>query len=227
MKKIVPFKKDLNFKTNLSEITSISLEHSLKLSNNNLVTGNFIITGDYKMTDNSTNTESFSFELPFDINIDEKYDTKNLNIDIDDFYYEIIDNKILSVNIDVLLDKLEEVPLIVNNETTVERCYDEEEFPFKEIENVVPTELTNETEEDTKRNNIEKDENVKSIFSNFDDSTDTFSTYRVYIFRETDTIEGIMKKYSISNENLSLYNNLSDIKIGDKIIIPSFKNEKV
>lgn len=227
MKKIVPFKKDLNFKTNLSEITSISLENSLKLSNNNLVTGNFIITGDYKMTDNSTNTESFSFELPFDINIDEKYDTKNLNIDIDDFYYEIIDNKILSVNIDVLLDKLEEVPLIVNNETTVERCYDEEEFPFKEIENVVPTELTKETEEDTKRNNIEKDENVKSIFNNFDDSTDTFSTYRVYIFRETDTIEGIMKKYSISNENLSLYNNLSDIKIGDKIIIPSFKNEKV
>ena len=39
--------------------------------------------------------------------------------------------------------------------------------------------------------------------------------------REEDTIEKIMLKYNVSKEVLDEYNNLSNIKIGDKIIIPS------
>ena len=84
---------------NVHEITSISLEHDLKEKENNLVSGNFYISGEYKVSDTSTNTETFNFTLPCDINLDNKYILKNLKIDIDDFYYEVINSNILKVNI--------------------------------------------------------------------------------------------------------------------------------
>ena len=223
MKKIVTFKKDLIFKTNLSEITSISLEHNLQLKTQNLINGNFIINGEYKIADSSTNTELFSFELPFDINIDDKYITKDIVVDIDDFYYEIVDNRILNVNIDVLIDKLEEKPLIIQEE---ERCV-EDEFPFEGIEEIVPMALPKEEIITKKEEKIEVKESVQSLFNNLNDSVDTYSTYKVYIFRENDTIDTILQKYNMSKENLSLYNNLNEIKLGDKIIIPNNINEKI
>lgn len=238
MKKVVPFKKDLIFKTNLSEITSISLEHDLHLQTENLISGNFIIKGEYKMADSSTDTEVFSFDLPFEINIDDKYITKNIVLDIDDFYYEIVDNKILNVNIDVLIDKLEEKPLIINNDVEMEQRCVEDEFPFKEIDEIIPINLDNnqnekvvvKVEESTKKEeNIKKEEkNIsQSLFNNLNDSIDTYSTYKVYIFRENDTIETILQKYNISKDILELYNNVNEIKLGDKIIIPNITNEKI
>lgn len=92
MKKIIPFKKEIIFKTNLSEITSISLEHTLQVDKNNRVTGEFIVSGEYKMVDTSVNVESFSFNIPFEVNIDEKYIIDNVIVDIYDFCYEIITN---------------------------------------------------------------------------------------------------------------------------------------
>lgn len=238
MKKIVPFKKDLPFKTNLSEITSISLEHSLHLSENNTINGLFYLNGEYKVTDSSTSCEKFSFEMPFDINIDDKYLTEKAIVDIDDFYYEIIDNKVLSVNIDVLIDNLEEKPLFVKVEPEKEitlddlmseeeeeeqRCYDEEEFPFKEID--TPIVATMKKEGNDKMDNEKTD--MKSLFDNIDDKNETYSTYKVCVLRENETVEGIMQKYSVTKDILELYNNLSELKIGDKIIIPSLTNEKI
>ena len=80
MKKIIPFKKDIIFKTNISEITSISLENTLSKENDNGITGEFIVSGEYKMSDESIHTENFSYELPFDIHMDEKY---NLGLQFD------------------------------------------------------------------------------------------------------------------------------------------------
>ena len=209
MKKIVPFKKDLPFKTNLSEITSISLEHSLHLSENNNITGSFYLNGEYKIADSSTSCEKFSFEMPFDINIE------------------------------VLIDNLEEKPLFVKVEPEKEvtlddllkeedeekRCYDEEtEFPFKEIETPVVDVFK---EEENKKMDTVKNEDIKSLFDNIDDTNETYSTYKVCILRENETVEMIMQKYSVTKDILELYNNLSELKIGDKIIIPSLTNEKI
>lgn len=247
MKKIVPFKKDLPFKTNLSEITSISLEHSLHLSENNTITGSFDLNGEYKVADSSTSCEKFSFEMPFDINIDDKYLVDKVTVDIDDFYYEIIDNKVLSINIEVLIDGLEEKPLFVKVEPEKEvtlddllreeeeekeeeekRCYDEEDaFPFKEIETpIVDVSVQEEKKKMDKVDNV-KTEDIKSLFDNIDDASETYATYKVCILRENETVEGIMQKYSVSKDILELYNNLNELKIGDKIIIPSLTNEKI
>lgn len=235
VKKTVPFKKDIIFKTNLSEIVSISLEHSLHLEKNSLITGEFIISGEYKMADTSIDTENFSFNLPFDINIDERYVLDNITVDIDDFYYEVINNNVLSVNIEVLIDKLEEKIIIEEPEVVIENNVEEvieetritESEVVNEMENVrnISNEVVEEIKSDVKENKeIINNETIKTIFDNLDEDTETYTTYQVYIVRENDSLETILQKYSTSKDELEQYNELNELKIGDKLIIPQTAN---
>ena len=120
MRQIIPFKKDLLFKTKVSEITSISLEHSIAIKNSEKISGEFHITGDYKMTEASINRENFNFKIPFDIELDSKYIPSTLSIDIDNFYYEVVNNESLQVNIDLYIEgekeKEEEIVLPLKEE---------------------------------------------------------------------------------------------------------------
>ena len=118
MKQIVPFKKDLLFKTKVSEITSISLEREIDTSEEGVITGVFHITGDYKMNEGSINRDDFSFDLPFDISLDPRYDMSSVKADIEDFYYDIINNDTLKVNIDLFIEAeyLEEEPVMEEQE---------------------------------------------------------------------------------------------------------------
>jgi len=226
MKKSVPFKKELMFNTNIAEVTSIGIDHDLKLENYN-VKGNLIISGSYKMNDTSVNVEEFRFEIPVDIEMHDRYILDNLNITIDDFYYEVIDNNNLTVNVEIGLDNLEEREIEENQD--LEKREVEEEAELEEVKH----EIHNIDEED--RENKEEIEeididftprDVKTLFDSFDESNETYSTYRVCIIRENDTIEGIMIKFGITRDVLELYNDLSDVKIGDKIIIPAIVSEK-
>lgn len=69
-------------------------------------------------------------------------------------------------------------------------------------------------------------ENVGSLFSSFKDSSETFKTYYVYIVKEEDTLDSILSKYKMDKDSLLEYNDLSDIKAGSKIIIPSIKYDQ-
>ena len=60
-----------------------------------------------------------------------------------------------------------------------------------------------------------------SIFDKIDATNETYQSYRVYIVRDGDSVQTIMDKYSIAKEELEKYNDLSEIKINDKIIIPT------
>jgi len=243
MKKLVPFKKEIIFKSNLEEITSISLEHSLNIEDEHLISGEFVISGDYRMNDSSINTESFSFNIPFDIHMDDKYILDKAIIDINDFYYEIINSKVLEVNIEVSIDKLEEKlieeeielidePIIEHylgeniEEIKEERCIDEFQ---KETITEGETEMENKKEEIKepliKEERCIEDENitVKSLFDNVTGEED-YATYRVCIVREGDSLESIMMSYNVGKEQLEQYNDLNEIKIGDKLIIPSVKS---
>ena len=238
MKKIIPFKKEMLFNNNVHEITSISLEHDLKEKENNLVSGNFYISGEYKVSDTSTNTETFNFTLPCDINLDNKYILKNLKIDIDDFYYEVINSNILKVNIDVLLDNLEEKEeikeeIVEENRVEEENVEEIEEIqikstPVQELKNDLERESDDKMEIEEKERCIEDEDisSVNSIFGNFSEQKESYKTYKVYIVREGDSIDTILQKYSVSREILEKYNNLNEINLGDKIIIPSTINEK-
>ena len=202
MKKTVPLKKELNFKNNIAEIVSIALDHELNLQDR-VIKGNLVISGSYKINDTSVNTEEFKFNLPVNIEMSDRYNLENMTIDIDDFYYEIINNNILSVNIEIGLDKIEELLP-----------------PFKYEKEKVEAVVKN---EDIKEENMSRidTEDVKNLFDSFDENNETYSTYHVCIVKESDTVESILLKYNITREVLEQYNDINDIKIGDKLIIPS------
>ena len=66
----------------------------------------------------------------------------------------------------------------------------------------------------------EEKKSINSLFMNLTDEDETFSTYLVYIMRKNDSIEKVLDKYGITREELSNYNDLANISIGDKLIIP-------
>lgn len=197
MEKIVPFKKNIEFEDSIYEISSISLEHTLSVKEKNLISGSFIISGSYLKSEKSINPEDFKYNIPFEIKVDNKYDTSSVTADINNFYYEVLDNKMLSVNIDVILDNIEKREEIDTREEIVE----------KPKENKEERDLIDIDEED-------------SPFKILDDK-ENYVTYKVHMVTENDTTQSILEKYEVSLTDLEKYNDLSDLKIGDKIIVPS------
>ena len=231
MKNIIPFKKDVIFKTNISEVTSISLENTLSIKDD-IIKGDFLVSGEYKVSDKSTSVDPFSLNLPFEIVIDERYNTEKATADIDDFYYEIVNDNVLRIAIDVLIDNLEERPLInafdLLDETPkrevleVEEVIEEEKEEVREavVEEIIKEEakeercIESENEEDMQ-------EKINSLFSNFSKDSEVYVTYNVYIVRDGDTLESILDKYNVELDELKKYNDLSELKLGDKLIIPN------
>lgn len=213
MEKIVPFKRDISFETKIAEIRSISLEHTYEIQNN-LISGTFIISGNYKLTDTSTNVDPFKFEVPFDISIDSRYELNKATVDINDFFYELINNEVLSVSITLIIDNLEE-----KEEREMEEIQEEKQ----EVEEIKPVSYE-EAEKDDETEEVKpvsaSPETVKSIFDNMDEN-EGYVVYKVHIVTENDTIESIMEKYDVTKEALEAYNDLNDLKIGDKLIVPA------
>ena len=240
MKIIIPFKKEVVFKDNISEITSISLEHELNISDY-LVKGNFLITGEYKVSDASSTVLPFNLDLPIALYIEDRYDTDKAVCDIDDFYYEIINDRKLSISIDISVDKLSEkdiaetdkvIEVLEDNEGSDNRCMDMEDDTISDnISETLETkrEVKEEISEvkDSNREGIDKkidkaeevNKKIKTLF-NTNSDTEEYITYQIYIIREGDTVDSIIAKYDIDVESLKEYNDISDLKIGDKVIIP-------
>jgi len=222
MKQTIPFVKDLIFKTNIAEITSISLEKNINIEDDDMLSGDFTITGKYKMTDASQNEEIFNFNIPFDIALDYRYDKDHSSIEVTDFEYEIINDDVLRVKIAVTVSGLEmreEIKEEIEEDVRNEEC--PPAMPLNEFnDETVP--VSNEIKDEEKINTTEK---IRSLFDSIDDTDETHSTYKVYIVREDDNLESIILKYNVSKEELSHYNNIDDIKLGDKLIIPYNKNE--
>lgn len=208
MKKIIPFTKDISLKSKISEITSISLDHDLTIKNH-LLSGNFYIKGAYKMAEASEIATEYSYKIPCEISISNNYEIVDAFFDIDDFYYEVINEDILRINIDVFIDGLEEKEEIVATK-----------IPIVEID-----------DHDIKDNRHEQEENivkiedvVTNINSNNDD--ETYLTYSIYIMRDEDSIDDILSKYAITKNELLKYNSIDEIKAGSKLVIPaSVKND--
>ncbi|MBR2841002.1 MAG: LysM peptidoglycan-binding domain-containing protein [Bacilli bacterium] len=200
MEKIVPFKKNIEFDDNIYEISSISLEHTLSLKDENLISGNFIISGSYLMSEKDASPVDFKYNIPFEIRIDNKYDTSAVSADINNFYYEIVDSKILSVNIDVILENLEKREILQE-----ERGEDLSKEKLKDKED--ERDIVNINEEN-------------SPFKLLDDK-ENYVTYKIHIVTENDTTQSILEQYEVTLSDLEKYNDLSELKIGDKVIIPN------
>ena len=99
----------------------------------------------------------------------------------------------------------------------------------KVIDNIINTEkkeepvIKNDIQEEVKTTTDTKVMN--SIFSAFANTEETYTTYSVYLLRENDSIENIIENYGVTREELSYYNDLDNLNVGSKIIIPTVKKD--
>jgi len=227
MNEVVSFKKEIDFNTMIDKIMSIGIEHTLMSDGNSNIKGDLIVSGTYRETEASQVDSPFSYKIPVDIVVDSKYDITNMTIDIDDFTYDIIDNKLV-IDVSLMLNNLE---MKKNDNIDDEIINIDDLFLEKDNKSELSIEVENNNKE-SKVENIEKSkekENIAednlsdSLFSNLDSVNETYKTYSVYIFRENDSLDEIIEKYKISREKLEEYNDLNNIKKGSKIIIPNYE----
>ena len=227
MRKTISLQKELTFPTMIGEISSIALDNNLKFINSNKIEGDLVVSGTYKMTEASRITEDFNYIIPTEIELTENLELETAAIDIDDFTYEIEEEDILLCKIDLLVEGVEEIDSLeeeIKKEIVPEVPVVEEEIK-KEIVPEVPV-VEEESSEEIERacdgDALEEEKEpieLNSLFSNLDD--DSFKPYTVYIVRENDTVESIMEKYNVTKEELQKYNDLDNVSLNSKLIIPT------
>lgn len=248
MKNVIPYSKEIIFKSNIGEISSISLEHEEEVVGNS-IEGIFKVSGEYKTHEISINREEFSYDLPFSIELDEDIIASTISVDIEDFNYTY-SKDVLKVNIEFSVtgerkkeetkeEQVEEIKEKVekeqeDEETRNEVIFDEAiidkineisknekeseakmEEAKEEIKQIIEINESAETKE-TKEEKIEETNNIEE---------QEYVTYHVHIIKEEETVESICKIYEVSQELVGEYNDLANIKSGDKLIIPEVKDE--
>lgn len=228
MNKIIPFTKVITLNERFDEIKKIALDETLKLEEPYLVKGDLIIRGCYK---NELKEEDFTYPIPVEIAIDSKYDTSKCSINIDDFYYEIINEQSLRVKIDLVLDdlyyleedkKVEEL-VLEDNRNDYNDFYDD--IDYKDDNELVNNLLDNNDlkKADELNNNKEFKNPTESIEDLFKETNEEkeYSIYSVYVLSENDTLEYVLDKYKVTREDLMPFNDLDKLQVGSKLIIPS------
>lgn len=249
MRQIVNVEKEIVFKTMLGEVTSISLEDDLSFVNDSEVEGNLIISGTYKMTEASTLEEEFNYKVPVEIMLTTNLEEDKRNVVINNFTYEIVNEEALLIRVELLIEGLEKIEVDDTNEEEIEvlddntleevrgdrevnddtnevlstNLEDDDSLPSmegaKEVEDVIEV-VKNVDNIDDEEDNKSK-EVMNSIFESFANTEETYATYSVYILRENETLDEVITKYKTMREELSEYNDLDNLRVGSKLIIPS------
>ena len=134
---------------------------------------------------------------------------------------EVLDDDERECDGDKKEDKEIEIPIkedIKDLNTDVER---EEVDDDKSVEEVVTINKIDEKVKEEKEANDNNSSDIGSLFASLDSAEETFTTYSVYIFRREDTLDKVLDKYKITREELCEYNDLDNLEIGSKLIIPS------
>ena len=143
---------------------------------------------------------------------------------------EVLDDDERECDGDKKEDKEIEIPIkedIKDLNTDVEREDDdktiekEEVDDDKSVEEVVTINKIDEKVKEEKEANDNNSSDIGSLFASLDSAEETFTTYSVYIFRREDNLDKVLDKYKITREELCEYNDLDNLEIGSKLIIPS------
>lgn len=236
MSEKIPFKKDIIFKTIIGEITDITLNHDY-LVKTDVVEGVFYLSGKYKMTEASVIEEEFFYNIPFSIAISDRIDKNTINLTLDSFDYKFNKDVLtLNLNLNMEFDNIPEETMNFERgeeenmaEERKEKINDEVETEFQDDITVNENKVEDSVLEDV---NIVNEENIitSKETNNILDFTknnigDNYTTYKIAMMREENTIENIMAKYNVTIEDLKTLNDIENLKVGDKIIIPIIKNE--
>ena len=177
--------------------------------------------------------EDFNRKIDFFLDIDENVDTNTIKVEIDDFTYDIDQNKLI-INVDlsltyefILFDEKREFDKFIesreidansleelNSEENVCECDERTDNNDELNDNKESNEVREEADEDDKR---KIEDSIIDMASNFNDD---FITYHIYIVSDVDTLDGIAEKYHISVDVIKEYNNVENLKSGMKLVIP-------
>lgn len=230
MKSVIPFTKTLEFKTKISEITSISLEREFKIGNGE-ISGNLFVTGEYKSHDISANVLPFSYKIPFTIEVPDNIKEDDVTLEITDFAYDMASDKEITVNVELELcysleEKVEEkeTPFEVNSDEMIAMMEERSDSSKKkendlEEENV---ELEKEPKKETLKNDKEEKRNeTEDLLINPFLNDNEYTTYHIHIVKEGETVETICSLYKTTADFLKNYNDIENLTLGSKIIIPT------
>lgn len=233
MKETIEFKKDCMLKTYVSSVSDITLSHDYKILEDT-IEGYFDVAGSYKATMSSVETEDFFYTIPFTIALSSLIDKDSVNLSIHDFSYETEKDVLhLKMVLDMEYTKL---PEEVNNDEIEETGENEMEEVNDVINDYInekdllsPKDFHDEVMLDKttnikETNNEITENNMKTIFNNV--TEEEFSKFKVYIMREEDTLDSVLLKYNVKMDEITEYNDVENIHVGDKIIIPIIKNEE-
>lgn len=231
MNQKIEFKKDCMLKTYVSSITDISLTHDYKILDDT-IEGYFDVTGSYKVTMSSVETESFMFTIPFTIALSSLIDKDTIDLKLSDFNYSVekdvlhlkmfLDMDYQEIEIKEDIEDNEEIDNMINDlmdkESTTNIKSPSEFHNEVMLDNVIDSK-----EEVSSKENV-SEKNFNTIFNEVKESN--FSKYKVYIMRSEDTLESILVKYNVTMDEIKEYNDIDNINIGSKIVIPYNKNEQ-
>lgn len=189
----------------------------------------------YDMDRIKIDIDDFKFEIineeTLRVNIDVLIEGIEL-VELDD-EKEIIDE----IKPDLIIEprKLDTNANLDNDNSEVIDIIDDDDEMRDNMEDILISDLFKQTDEvvkkvseDTTSNeNTVKVSNMDSIFNSFSAADEKYVTYYVHIVRENDNIDTICTKYGVSVEVLKEYNNIEQITLGSKIIVPYIQSETV
>ena len=231
MNQKIEFKKDCMLKTYVSSITDISLTHDYKILDDT-IEGYFDVTGSYKVTMSSVETESFMFTIPFTIALSSLIDKDTIDLKLSDFNYSVEKDVLhLKMFLDMDYQEREIKEDIKDNEeidNMINDLMDKESTTDikspSEFHNEVMLDNVVDSKEEVSTKEKVSEKNFNTIFNEVKESN--FSKYKVYIMRSEDTLESILVKYNVTMDEIKEYNDIDNINIGSKIVIPYNKNEQ-
>lgn len=209
----IPFSKDIPFKTKIAEITSISLEQDVSINDSELL-GDFIISGEYKNLDVNVDTMPFNFVVPFSVSLDKDIDLETLRYEISDFKYSVEDDDILNIEIlfhteaDKVYIKHEEIFERLNDDLVINDVIDE--LNEEENENIFETTPVSDN----------RDETVSTSLISSNEFEEDYITYHIHMVKISETVESICSDYKIEKDKLLELNEITNISVGDKLLIP-------
>ncbi len=231
MNQKIEFKKDCMLKTYVSSITDISLTHDYKILDDT-IEGYFDVTGSYKVTMSSVETESFMFTIPFTIALSSLIDKDTIDLKLSDFNYSVekdvlhlkmfLDMDYQEIEIKEDIKDNEEIDNMINDLMDKESTTDIKSP--SEFHNEVMLDNVVDSKEEVSTKEKVSEKNFNTIFNEVKESN--FSKYKVYIMRSEDTLESILVKYNVTMDEIKEYNDIDNINIGSKIVIPYNKNEQ-
>lgn len=245
--KVIEFKTNISEITKMSLEHDYNVNDNLVLGNF-YISGEYRAHEVSINTDDFNYTLPFEVNLREDINKDTiEFNIEDFSYDIEEKNLKV--NIVYSLKAEVI-EKKEEFKEVDERELESELAYidefldketntsDDDKKQEEEIKEEVKEEVKEEIREEEKDdvvveepirkiiNEEPKDEErlgmeeEKSVMETIKDSDDTFVTYHIHIVKENETLESICQEYNVSNSLISEYNNLDNVVMGDKILIP-------